>query len=470
MKVYYLAFRLDYLVPHFDLRREIRDAMGEFSRLLLATAAAQIPARAIRVATDGNSWWLKYCQAAIEDLPCLRTEGPADIVITDSQTGEGWYFSLNGQRLSPDLREFFWHANRGSHPIDLSLHSEDGVEGCLRIEPQHGFFWLEHHAAAMEAAPALLIVAILRRLGCSVRPADPPVQTHPSAASPGSLPLNWFRFKKFSRSLYLRMPGTGRPGRWSIGLHANSQQTIPESGWNWTCGFAGHEAADPFLVSYQDRLWLFFEDILPGSRLGRLAVMPVFEEPAEPSVILEKPYHLSYPCVFEEQGEWWMIPESSQHATVDLFHARRFPLEWEHSKTLIQGPRLVDTTPFFHEGNWYFFTTAELPGRAQISLLFVAETLHTPWRLHPASPLNGDAANARGAGPVSRWKGRLIRPVQDCLVMYGYSITLREILELSPTRFEDRPLEKILPSWHPGLLRTHTFSPAGQALALDGRR
>lgn len=209
MKVYYLAFRLDYLVPHFDLRREIRDAMGEFSRLLLATAAAQIPARAIRVATDGNSWWLKYCQAAIEDLPCLRTEGPADIVITDSQTGEGWYFSLNGQRLSPDLREFFWHANRGSHPIDLSLHSEDGVEGCLRIEPQHGFFWLEHHAAAMEAAPALLIVAILRRLGCSVRPADPPVQTHPSAASPGSLPLNWFRFKKFSRSLYLRMPGTG---------------------------------------------------------------------------------------------------------------------------------------------------------------------------------------------------------------------------------------------------------------------
>jgi hypothetical protein len=217
-------------------------------------------------------------------------------------------------------------------------------------------------------------------------------------------------------------------------------------------------------------LWLFYEDVLPKSGHGRLAVMPAFEEAAEPCVILEKPYHLSYPCVFEHGGEWWMIPESSANATVDLYRARGFPHEWEHSKTLIQGPRLVDTTPLFHEGCWYFFTTALLPGRASISLLFVAEALDAPWRIHPASPLTGDMAIARGAGPITRWKGVLVRPVQDCLTRYGYSMTLRKIVRLSATALEERSMAEILPSWHPGLFGTHTFCPNGQALALDGLR
>jgi len=447
-----------------------RDSFGQFAGLLLGAAAAPNPAPKIRLVFDGSSAWLQLCGAVIEDLRCTRRDGAVDIVVTDSNTGPGWYFALNGQRLSGDLREFFWHANQGPHSIDLSLHSAEGVEGSLRIPPLAGFYWREQHAAAMDAAPALLIIAVLRRLGCAVRPADPPVQTRPAAATPGILPLSWFRFKKLTRSFYLRLPGASRVRRWSVALHANVQGAIPYSGWRWTCGFAGHEAADPFLVSHQGRVWLFYEDMLPESQHGRLAVRPAFEEPAEPSVILEKPYHLSYPCIFEHGGEWWMVPESSANSTVDLYRARRFPYEWVHSKTLIQGPQLVDTTPFFHEGRWYFFTTALLPGRAYIALLFVAEALDAAWRMHPASPLTGDTAIARGAGPITRWNGRLIRPVQNCLIRYGYSMTLQEIVQLSPTVLEERPLEEILPSWHPGLAGTHTFCPAGQALALDALR
>ena len=242
------------------------------------------------------------------------------------------------------------------------------------------------------------------------------------------------------------------------------------SGWQWVRGFAEHESADPFLVRDQQKLWLFYEDILPHSGHGRVAVTPAFDDSAEPSVVLEKPYHLSYPCVFEHGPDWFMIPESSANSTVDLYRARRFPYEWEHVTTLMQGPRLVDTTPFFHEGRWYFFTTMLLPRRAYLSLLFVSEALDAPWQLHPASPLTGDAAIARSAGPVTRFNGRLIRPVQDCLLRYGQSMTLREIVSLSPSVFEDRPVEQIMPTWHPGLSGTHTFCPAGPALALDALR
>jgi len=444
--------------------------MAELARLLLDTSVGRDRAATVRFTFDGNSPWLKHCQSVIDALPFVQRGGPDDIVVTDSSRGPGWHFGLNGRRLSEDLHEFFWHSNRGPHAIELSLYSERGVEGTFRIPPAPGLYWREQNASAMQAAPALLILAALRRAGCTLRPAEPAVAALPPGPSPGFVPLSWFHVKQLAKRGYLRLPGANPTVRWGIALHPDTGGSVPASGWQWVRGFAGHEAADPFLVHHQQNLWLFYEDIVPPSVHGRLAVTRAFADAAEPSVILEKPYHLSYPCVFEHGGDWFMIPESAANATVDLYRARRFPYDWDHVKTLIQGPSLVDTTPLFHAGRWYFFTTIMLPRRAYLSLLFVAEALDAPWQLHPASPLTGDAAIARGAGPITRWNGRLIRPVQDCLLRYGRSMTLREIVSLSPTTFEDRQVEEIMPTWHPGLSGTHTFCPAGSVLALDALR
>ncbi len=452
------------------MRRMSLVEMGALSDLLLATADGRDRAATVRIAFDGHSPWLKACQAAVLTLPFVRPGGAGDIVVTDSSRDPGWYFGLNGRRLSADLHEFFWHSNQGPHAVELSLYSEQGVEGTLCIPPSPSFYWREQHAAAMEAAPALLILAALRRAGVALRPAETPTGVLAPRPAPGVVPRNWFRLKKLARSAYFRLPGADPQARWGIALHPDHGGAVPQSAWQWARGFAEHEAADPFLVRQEESLWLFYEDILPHSGHGRLAVTPAFNDTADPSVILEKPYHLSYPCVFEHDDDWFMIPESSANKTVDLYRARRFPYEWEHVKTLVQGPSLVDTTPFLHEGRWYFFTTMLLPRRAHLSLLFVAEALDAPWRLHPASPLTGDAAIARGAGPITRFNGRLIRPVQDCLLRYGRCMTLREIVNLSPSVFEDHPVEQIMPTWQPGLSGTHTFCPAGKALALDALR
>jgi hypothetical protein len=49
-------------------------------------------------------------------------------------------------------------------------------------------------------------------------------------------------------------------------------------------------------------------------------------------------------------------------------------------------------------------------------------------------------------------------------------MSLREVVRLSPSAFEDRPISSILPTWHPGLSGTHTVCRAGKALALDALR
>jgi|GEM_PF-6461622 len=329
--------------------------MRTFAELLSSTAVrGEKDSPKLRVVFQGKSEWLKKCESAVHALPCLREEGAADVVVTDSGEGPGWHFSLNGRRLSDDLREFFWHANRGAHPIELALHSRDGIEGRLRIPPIPGFYWREQHAAAIEAAPAMLIPALLRRAGYQLRPAEPATSAQPASAQPSALALNWFRAKKIARSQYMSLPFTTVQGRWSIALHRNAGGSIPNSGWEFIEGFPGHEAADPFLASHAGQHYLLFEDVPPANGRGRLAAMRAFDFATQPEVILEKPYHLSYPCVFEHGGDWWMIPESSENSTVDLYRARRFPFEWEHERTLIDGAKLVDTTPLFHNGLWYF--------------------------------------------------------------------------------------------------------------------
>ena len=186
-------------------------------------------------------------------------------------------------------------------------------------------------------------------------------------------------------------------------------------------------------------------------------------------VIMEAPGHLSYPCVFRHAGEWYMIPETGYARTVDLLRGDGFPLEWTKVTTLARGPTLVDTTPLWHEGAWYFFTTAELDGGRKVNLLFVSDELTGPWRSHPCNPLSVDAAASRSAGQVVRHQGRMIRPVQDCTQAYGYAIVFCEILELTPTSFRDRRIGRLDPDWHPGLRATHTWNRSGSLEVFDGR-
>jgi hypothetical protein len=441
-----------------------------FTQLITSTAARTPNQERLRIVFEGEAGWLKQCESALLFLPCLREEGPVDIAVSGKATGPGWHFSLNGRRLTPDLREFFWHANTGAHPIELALHSENALEGSLRIPPVPGYHWREQHAAAIEALPVLLINAVLRRAGYSMREAEPPRPALPGSPAPSLPAVKWFFLKKAVRSLYLTLPYTTSPRRWSIALHRDAAGSIPTSGWQFISGFPGHEAADPFLATHDGQHYLIYEDMLPVTRHGRLAAMPAFDAAARPEVILEKPYHLSYPFVFQHAGDWWMIPESSENRTVDLYRAIRFPYQWEHSRTLMEGAALSDTTPFLYEGMWYFFTTCMLPGRAYMGLLFFAEALDAPWRLHPSSPLSGDAAIARAAGPIVQWNGKLVRPVQDCALTYGRAVTLFEIQELTPTRLREQKRLQIEPTWQKNLSGTHTFCSLGSMLAMDARR
>jgi hypothetical protein len=128
----------------------------------------------------------------------------------------------------------------------------------------------------------------------------------------------------------------------------------------------------------------------------------------------------------------------------------------------------VDTTPFFLDGRWYFFTSTTAPFVE--TLLFWSNTLGGRWRLHPRSPISSSVTNCRAAGHLFYSNGRLLRPTQNCAIRYGYGITINEITRLTTTEFEERPVSYIGPDWRRGLLGTHTINSLNGLDVIDGLR
>jgi hypothetical protein len=299
-----------------------------------------------------------------------------------------------------------------------------------------------------------------------------PANTH----APSTIATASFVSGKLLRSARLRMQHADRPMAWFLALRPNTAQSYAQSGKFSAEGFRivpmaqGAQMADPFLVDHEGRTFLYCEEIPPGAHKARLICAEVRDDGTlgDTSVVLETGEHLSYPCVFRHDGEYFMIPESAGAARIDLYRATHFPAEFRLETTYIDNVLAVDTTPLLLDGLWYFFTSTAEPFPQ--TLLFWSDRLDGKWNLHPKSPVSCSIKNCRAAGVITKVQGRLLRPAQDCSIGYGYAIVLNEILRLTPTEFEERTVDTILPDWQPGLLGTHTLNASSRFEVIDGIR
>lgn len=299
-------------------------------------------------------------------------------------------------------------------------------------------------------------------------------------AGPSNVQTALFLARQAARSLQLRLQARGRSSAWFIALReakpgcSLEDAAFPSSGFTEIPHPKGNPCADPFLIHWQGRDFIFFEEIHPKTGRGRIAAVEIFKpgEYSAPFVVLERPYHLSYPFLTRVGEEIFMIPESCENGTVELYRAERFPDVWRQEKVLAEGVSLVDTTPFHYEGRWYFFTAPfDLANESCPELfLFHSDRLDGGWMWHPRNPICTGVRRTRPAGAIFRRQGKWIRPAQDCSVRYGYAMVLNEIVRLSETEYEERPVESIPPDWASGLLGTHTLNSAGRYEVIDGLR
>lgn len=200
--------------------------------------------------------------------------------------------------------------------------------------------------------------------------------------------------------------------------------------------------ADPFLVRDGDRLLMFFEVMNVDRKKGELAVAESRDGHRWNylGVVLAETFHLSYPCVFEWQGEYYMVPETFEANSVRLYRASSFPMKWECVATLLEGSDFVDTSPVYFGGRWWLFLSHTSSEDLHV---YHAPDLFGPWLPHALSPVvSRNKHIARPGGRMLVFEGKLYRFAQDDHTVYGESVRAFEITELTPSTYAERAVFK----------------------------
>lgn len=314
-------------------------------------------------------------------------------------------------------------------------------------------------------------------------PAAPPLRDGNRTAAADKLPTNWqmagFFLRNAARTLDRRIRYAHKESHWFVAYRTDRNHFVATNKDFHLHGFKkieapeGHFYADPFVMPWRGRQYLFVEDYLFAQRRGCISVMELGANGVitQAERVLDLPYHLSYPFVFEHEGDLYMIPETLGAGRIELYRALAAPLRWELVKVLKDNVQAVDTTLWSENGVFYFFTN--IAGRgATVNddlYLFSADSLVGEWKAHPKNPIVSDVRRSRGAGKLFRRGHSLIRPAQDCSLRYGYACQLNEIEVLTPSQYRERPLRRIEPDWAPGLIGTHTINSDENFEVIDGQ-
>lgn len=401
--------------------------------------------------------------------------------------GRAATFGVWSVRFGNRAPECFWEVVESNPLTSLDVQVRQGPEaGVVTVGRSvtatgPGLSWARNRLAPYWAG-ASLVIEKLRALhdrgwdAVRGRAVTPPGSEgrRPDASAPTNRDMLRWLVPSAASAAVKRLALRATKPEWRLAIRRSDRSLLERApgdlvgGFRWLEAPVGWSRADPFLGEFAGKTWAFFEEIDAATGRGRISAAEIGSrgEMAEATPALTRPYHLSYPGVFADGGEHFMIPETSDNGTVELYRCRRFPDEWVLEKVLFHD-RAVDTTVWIEDGRYWFFTTTIDPSaRAAFLWLFAADSLTGPWIRHPENPISMDVRRARGAGAIFRQNGKLYRPSQDCSGRYGRTFSLNEIEALTPEHYSERPVVTVEPQ--PGFVGTHTYARCGDVEMIDG--
>jgi hypothetical protein len=233
----------------------------------------------------------------------------------------------------------------------------------------------------------------------------------------------------------------------------------------------GRFLADPFVINRDDQTCVFVEDYDMAARRGRISVYQVNNgEPKLLGIVLDEPFHLSFPYLFEYRGELFMCPESNADRTIRIYKCDEFPLRWSLHKIIMRDVTAVDTMLFERGGKWWMLTNIGPSGMndfPELLAFWANSPLDETWTPHRNNPLLVDAAKARNAG-LLRDGERLYRVAQaQGFDFYGKATTVNEIVQLDENGYAERRVMSVQPEFRPGILGTHHIHSDGATTVMD---
>jgi len=253
------------------------------------------------------------------------------------------------------------------------------------------------------------------------------------------------------------------PGKWNEALSWRSARTRLPRGRYW---------ADPFVYTRAGRRVCFVEELDPRTGRGHIAVLEVLgTRLVEIGVALREPFHLSFPFVFEHQGELYMCPETSAARELRVYRCLEFPLRWQLAQVVMRDVSAADPLLFEKGGRWWLLANIDEAATgdhcSELYLFSADSPLSTRWTPHPQNPLLVDSIGGRNGGLIM--DGEKCYRLGQCqgFDRYGESLRVYQIREISAERYVEQLAAEIKPDFREGLRGTHHLSTDGATTVVD---
>ena len=222
--------------------------------------------------------------------------------------------------------------------------------------------------------------------------------------------------------------------------------------------------ADPFMVKNDSLYYMFFEVLNNKNKQGDIGYASSSDGLSwdYKKIVIDEPFHLSFPYIFKWKNEYYLIPESNNDLSVRLYKAISFPEKWTYVKNLINGYHFADPQIIHYNNMWWLFVTTNEDDNLNV---YYSHTLNGEWTQHPLSPVvKGNKHFARGGGRVVDYNGKIYRYTQDCSTRYGVQVFAFEITQLDTLHYnekmvQNKPIIKADPKGSWNSLGMHTVDP-----------
>lgn len=220
--------------------------------------------------------------------------------------------------------------------------------------------------------------------------------------------------------------------------------------------------ADPFPIEKDKKTWVFFEDFDYNSNKGRISVAEWDgKKMIDPKVVLEEKWHLSYPFIWEENNEFYLIPESGEVGKLFIYKALDFPFKWTKVGVFFEGEAYDPTLIKVEDKYWLFVNQSPHQGTSAFVELYAyysPSLLEPKWIAHSLNPIVSDVNCSRPAGRIFKNGEKLFRPAQDSGLRYGHRVKIQKILNLTPEEYKEDTVAVLEPDSSKKQLGAHTFN------------
>ena len=234
-----------------------------------------------------------------------------------------------------------------------------------------------------------------------------------------------------------------------------------------------HFFADPFVVTREDRTICYVEDYCYEKQKGYITAIELLngKEYRILGRVIEEEFHMSFPFVFEYQGELYMVPETSENKDVRLYKCVEYPMKWVYQKSLLLGIQALDSIIYEDKGVWWLLCTVMEEGKSDdtssLYAFYSDNPLSTEWIAHEANPLIVDSMIGRNGGILYR-NGNVVRVRQEQgFNQYGKAFSLAQITSLTPSNFSEKELARYTPEFFKNIKGSHHMHSNGEYTVYD---